>query len=68
MIRAAGRVSGCSVGLRGQFGTRSRVYLSVVGEFVNGAGPEVGVPILSSWCCLLGDSTVAGFLVLLKVI
>ena len=53
---------------RGQFGTRSRVYLSVFGEFVNGAGPEVGVPILSSWCCLLGDSTVAGFLVLLNVI
>ena len=64
MIRAAGRVSGCSVGLRGQFGTRSRVYLSVVGEFVNGAGPEVGVPIchpgavflviqllLLSWSC-----------------
>ena len=57
-----------SVGLKGQFDIRSRVYLSVVGEFVNGAGPEVGVPILSSWCCLLGDSTVAGFLVLLKVI
>ena len=68
MIRAAGRASGCFKGLRGQLGTRSRVYLSVVGEFVNGAGPEVGVPILSSWCCLLGDSTVAGFLVLLKII
>ena len=64
MIRAAGRVSGCFEGLRGQYGTRSRVYLSVVGEFVNGAGPEVGVPIchpgavflviqllLVSWSC-----------------
>ena len=57
-----------SGGLKDQFDIRSRVYLSVFGEFVNGAGPEVGVPILSSWCCLLGDSTVAGFLVLLKII
>ena len=68
MIRAAGRVSGCSKGLRGQLGTRSRVYLSVGGEFVNCTGPEVGVPFLSSWCCPLGDSTVAVFLVLLKII
>ena len=43
MIRAAGRVSGCFEGLRGQLGTRSRVYLSVGGEFVNCTGSEVGV-------------------------
>ena len=53
-----------SGGLKGQFDIRSRVYLSVFGEFVNGAGPEVGVPIchpgavflviqllLLSWSC-----------------
>ena len=42
-----------SWGLKGQFDIRSRVYLSVFGEFVNGAGPEVGVPICHPGAVLL---------------